>query len=169
MNLIKLLVPLLVGSFLIMSSYATDIQIPSSWVENDNGNASVAYSSDYNDETKIFEAKISHSKSGIQRLYFSDYFYESSNSCKYESIVPDSTTVIFSGQAVRMSSWCTKFTDTGDYYYSLTPSTERGHNYVINLFKIATSPIEIQYNNETLYFPVMGFTKAWNSAGGNAI
>ena len=150
-------------------SYATEIEDFMSWAQMANGNAWIKYNNGYSDESKILTAEISHSQLGKQRLYFADSVYEGSSSCKYESIVSSSTTMIFNGQAVKMSSWCKKYNDTGNYYYILTPTTEQGHNYVINLFKIAISPINIQYNNETMYFPVIGFTKAWNSAGGNAI
>ena len=143
--------------------------MPSSWAEKEKGSASVLYVSDYSDETRVFEAKVSHSKLGYQGIYFSDYYAENANVCKYRTTTPDSITMIFSGQAVKMLRWCHKFQDAEQYYFSLTPETDRGENYVINLFKIATSPIKVQYNNEILYFPVIGFTKAWNSAGGNAI
>ena len=119
---------------------------------------------------KFFDAQVSHSLVGHQRLYFQDYYYNTNkNICKYESSIPSSTTMIFNGQAVKMARWCRKFTVTGQYYYSFTPETDRGYFYVVNLFKTSTSPVKIQFNDDTFYFPVRGFTKAWNSAGGNAI
>lgn len=127
------------------------------------------YKTDYSDDYRILEAEVSHSKSGYQRLYFNDFYYETLNTCTYITSTPDSKTIVFNGQAVKMLRWCEKFADVDKYYYALTPETERGDSYIVNLFKIATSPIEIKYNNETLYFPVTGFTKTWNSAGGNAI
>lgn len=169
LKITKLLTPLLIYSFLVLPSYATEIKLTRSWAQLYDGSAGLTYSNDYSDIIKVLQAEISHSQSGKQRLYFTDSIYEGSSSCKYESIVSSTTTMIFNGQAVKMSSWCKKYSDTSNYYYSLTPTTEQGHNYIVNLFKIATSPIKIQYNNETLYFPVTGFTKAWNSAGGNAI
>ncbi|WP_201596390.1 hypothetical protein [Psychrobacter vallis] len=169
MKTTKSLILLFVGSLIAIKSYATEIEDFMSWAQMDNGSAWIKYNSGYSDESKILESEISHSKSGGQRLYFSDYNATNINSCKYTTTIPDSTTMIFNGQAVKMSRWCQKFRDSSSYYFSLTPETERGHNYVVNLFKVATSPIEIQFNNERTYFPVIGFTKAWNSAGGNAI
>ena len=169
LKITKILISLFLGSLISTQSYATEIEDFMSWVQLGNGAAWIKYTSNYGDETKILASEISHSKSGGQRLYFSEYYAADINSCKYKTTVPDSTTMIFDGQAVKMSRWCSKFRDSNSYYFSLTPETERGHNYVVNLFKIATSPIEIQLNNEKTYFPVIGFTKAWNSAGGNAI
>lgn len=164
MKIIKLLLPLVLGSFLVMPSYADTGKLHFKWgVPSDN---SAAIQSDFD----IFASSVSHSKTGNQRIYF-DHFYTNSdkNICSYENRYPDSSTMVFDGQAVRMLRWCKKNSDKNRYYYNYTPETDRGHSYVVNLFKVATSPIEIQHNNQTLHFPVIGFTKVWNSAGGNAI
>ena len=116
----------------------------------------------------ILTAEVSHSSEGEQRVYFYLTYSDDSNICTYENKYPDDETFVFSGQAVKMLRWCDKFSD-GQYSYQYTPATVYGHNYVINLFKKATSPIKIKVGSETIPFPVMGFTKAWNSAGGNAI
>ena len=161
---IKSLVPLLLGSFLVMPSYADTDRLRFKWgVPSDN---SAAIQSDFD----IFSSSVNHSKTGNQRIYF-DHFYTNGdkNICSYENRYPDSSTMVFAGQAVKMLRWCKKALDKNRYYYNYTPETDRGHSYVVNLFKVATSPIEIQHNNETLLFPVIGFTKVWNSAGGNAI
>ena len=169
LSIIKFLSPLLISVILIMPSHSTGFQMPFSWTERDNGSAAVIYTSDYDDNPKYFESEIGHSRSGQQSIYFRNYYVESMNTFSYQNSLPNNTTMVFSGQAVKMLSWCKKFADTDHYYLELTPATERGDNYVINLFKIATSSIEIIYDNETINFPVTGFTKAWNSAGGNAI
>ena len=169
MSITKFLAPFLISIFLVMPSHATEIEDFMSWSQLGNGSAWIKYSSDYGDEFKFLKATIAHSKVGKQKLYFIDHYVENINACKYTTTIPDSTTMIFNGQAVKMSRWCKKFTDSNSYYFDLTPETERGHSYVVNLFKESTSPIEIQFNNERTYFPVIGFTKAWNSAGGNAI
>lgn len=124
---------------------------------------------EYSDEAKSLDASIGHSKSGHQRIYFSNYYSEKKNICSYTSSYPTTSTIIFNGQAVKMSRWCKKFADVDQYYYEYTPETYMGDSYVINLFKKATTPIRIQMNGETFHFPVLGFTKAWNSAGGDAI
>lgn len=156
--------PLLLGSFLVMPSHADTGKLHLKWgVPSDN---SAAIQSDF----EIFASSISHSQTGNQRIYFSHFYTNSDkNICSYENRYPDISTMVFAGQAVKMLRWCKKASDENQYYYNYTPETDRGHSYVVNLFKVATSPIEIQHNNETLYFPVIGFTKAWNSAGGNAI
>ena len=169
MKIIKLLAPLLISGLFAMPSHATQIEDSLSWADLDNGSAAIKYSSDYEDETKYFEAEITHSTSGEQRLYFRDHSSLGDYICSYENSIPESTAMTFNNQAVKMLRWCIKYTDSQSYYLSYTPDTDRGHTYVVNLFKTALLPIKIQYNNETLRFPVTGFTKAWNSGGGNAI
>lgn len=170
MSVIKFIAPLTLGLTISLSSTATTIDYTAPWGSISGGyGAGVAYTSSYGEETKYFEATVSHSKSGEQRLYFIDYYDVSSQNCNYESRIPESTTLVINNQAVKMSRWCKKFSNTNQYYYDYTPATVRGHNYIVNLFKAAVSPVKIQLNNDTLYFPVIGFTKIWNSAGGNAI
>ncbi len=123
----------------------------------------------FSDKTKRLDAVINHSTSGHQRIYFSNYYNDEKNICSSTTSYPTTATIIFDDQAVKMSRWCKKFNDVDQYYYQYTPETDRGDSYVINLFKRATLPIKIHIDGETLYFPVMGFTKAWNNAGGDAI
>lgn len=169
MNFIKFLVALLLCSFFLTPAFASEIEDYGSWAQMGDGSAWIKYNSDYNGFSEVLEAKISHSTSGNQRLYFYDYSSLISGTCKYENSTPKSSAMIFNGQAVKMLYWCKKYTDSNNYYLSMTSETDRGDSYIVNLFKISTSPIKIQYNNEVLYFPVIGFTKAWNSAGGDAI
>lgn len=169
LKITKLLISLFLGSMISTQSHSTQIERYVSWDDLKNGKALIEYKSDYDDEVKYFEAEINHSRTGNQRIYFTDHSSLGSSTCSYESTIPKNSTIIFNGQAVKMLQWCKKYNDTGNFYLSMTPETDRGHSYVVNLFKIAISPIEIQFNNEKTYFPVIGFTKAWNSAGGNAI
>ena len=169
LKITKLLISLFLGSMISTQSYATEIEDFMSWAQLGDGTAWIKYTSDYSDDAKFFEAQISHSSVGNQRLYFSDLSSYGDSICSYESTVPKNSTIIFNGQAVKMLRWCKKYSNSSNYYLSYTPETARGHSYVVNLFKVATTPIEIQFNNERTYFPVIGFTKAWNSAGGNAI
>ncbi len=156
-------------SLLTMSSYATETQTPLPWLESDDGSAFVEYKSDNNAENKFLEANISHSESGEQKLYFRDLSSLGNRLCQQENTVPDITTMVFNGQAVKMSRWCKQYSYSSNYYLDLTPETVVGHQYIIDLFKKSLIPIDIQFNNEYISFPVIGFTKAWENAGGDAI
>jgi len=169
LKLIKLLAPLLISGLFAIPSYATQIEDTLSWSDLNNGTSIVRYSNDYDDESNYLKAEISHSQHGEQRLYFSEHSSLSNSLCKYENTLPVKVTATFNGQAVKMSRWCKKYIDSNRYYLFYTPETDRGHTYVVNLFKTALLPIKIQLNNNILNFPVTGFTKAWNSGGGNAI
>lgn len=174
MRFSKLTYLLLTACLVSTSSFATIMRTTVPW-NNESLLSIVSYTptfSDYSSQEKIFVAGVSHSKSGSQRLYFQDFYkdyYAYPKTCNGSSSIPDTTVLTFNNQAVKMLRWCKRFEDSKDYY-EYTPATERGHNYVVNLFKTSTTPIRISIsNNDKIYIPVMGFTKVWNSAGGNAI
>ena len=170
MKVIKYIFALVISLSFSLNSYATTSLITVPWGEASGGfGASITYTSDYDSNLKVFNALISHSKAGEQRLYFSDSYFVDINMCNYETSYPTSTTLVFNGQAVKMSRWCRKFSDVNEYFYSYTPETERGHRYVVNLFRTSVSPIRIKLNNDVLSLPAIGFTRLWNNAGGNAI
>lgn len=166
---INLLISLFLFNILAMSSHATETQMLFSWSGSDDNSAFVEYKSDNNAENKFLEANISHSAEGIQRLYFRDLSSLGNRLCRQENTVPDITTMVFNGQAVKMSRWCKRYSYSSNYYLYLTPETEVGHQYVIDLFKKSLTPVNIQFNGESISFPVMGFTNAWVNAGGDAI
>ena len=167
MRLTKSICAFITASLISTFSFAATEVYSSSWGNNTEG-ASVVYTPDYSDSALLIIGEVTHSSVGEQRVYFALAHLDDSKICTYENEYADDETFIFSGQAVKMLRWCRKSSD-GQYYYQYTPETNRGHSYVINLFKKATTPITIKVDGETVYFPVMGFTKVWNSAGGNAI
>lgn len=170
MRFSKLAYPLLFTGLISNSSFATTIMKTAPWGSIKGGlGAGVYYIPEYGNEPKYFDATVSHSKSGAQRIYFTELYAGSANICNYETNYSTTITMIFNGQAVKMMRWCKKFKSSNHYYYDYTPATNHGDNYVINLFKKSTAPIKIQIDNDTIFFPVLGFTRVWNSAGGNAI
>lgn len=132
--------------------------------------AFISYRKDYEPDStrRIITLSVSHSKNGAQRFYISSYNTDSNDRCNTYSR-PDTSTMNFNGQAVKMDRFCIKFADSNNTYYSYTPATDKGHLFVINLFKTSTARIELTFDGDALYVPVQGFTKIWNSAGGNAI
>lgn len=170
MKVIKCISALILSLTFSLNSYAATTIVTTPWGQASGGfGASVTYTSDYGLELRVFEASVSHSKAGEQRLYFSSAYFGDNNVCSYESNYATSTTLVFNGQAVKMSRWCRKFSDANKYYYSYTPETERGHRYVVNLFRTSVSPVSVKLDNDLLSLPAIGFTRIWNSAGGNAI
>ncbi len=161
-------------------SYATTIISVTSWDSSGEG-AYVFYKKDGSDTDRVFSSEISHSTSGEQRIYFSIDNNFSTDINKYantypfnraystNTLKPISKTMVFNGQAVKMSGFSKIYGDTKNSYYSYTPETNKGHAYLINLFKQATSPIKVEFDGETIYLPVKGFTKKWNTTGGDAI
>lgn len=162
---------LAIGLFFTTYSQATINLGSLNWGESAVKNSTyVEYRSDYDLDSvrKSINVSIKHAKNGEQRFYIDPYNNGDDAKCNIYS-TPDITAMTFNGQAVKMTRFCNKFSDTNVTYYLYTPSTEKGHSFIINLFKTSTTPVELGFNDDTLYIPVKGFTKVWNSAGGNAI
>ncbi len=166
---------ILLTALIAMPSFAT-VQFKSlNWNETSNNEVLIKYKPTYDKNEKFFIVSVSYSKGGEQRIYFNDSYYSDKNICKLDMLYDNkvnkyqTTTMIFNGQAVKMARFCNKSADSNQAYYLYTPQTDLIDNYVINLFKTSRTPIKVQFDDETLYVPVTGFTKAWNSAGGNAI
>lgn len=187
MKFIKLSTLFLASMVLAAPSYATTIEEVLPW-DMESSKASVFYKNDSSENTRLLSTSISHSKDGKQRLYFEvDYDFttiitpsvsreESSGSIAMRLYfdsrtvsTPSSTIMIFNGQAIKMLGFTKKYSDTNNTYYSYTPETIVGHNYLVNLFKKSASPIEVDFQGDKIYIPVIGFTKIWNNRGGNAI
>ena len=171
MNFFRFIYLLLLFSLLSTASFATTMRTSVPWSDEYNV-AFVTYTPNFNDyssQEKVFMSVVSHSRIGLQRIYFRDYYrnyYAQPKTCV--STNNDIAIITFNNQAVKMFRWCKRF-DDGKDFYEYIPATERGHSYVVNLFKTSTSPIKIDLGNDTIFFPVMGFTRIWNSAGGDAI
>lgn len=157
---------------LLFTTYSqADIQIGSlDWGDTvDRNSAFVTYRKDYDSDSVIrgISASIDHSKSGKQKIYISPYDLGHNDKCN--TYTYDTTTMTFNGQAIKMDKFCSNFADSNNTYYYYTPSTEKGHQFVVDLFKTSKAPIKLTFNGNTVYMPVKGFTRMWNSAGGNAI
>ncbi len=186
MKILKLLTPCLVGLVLATSSYAVTTMNTIPW-DSDTSTANVFYKSGSSENTILFSSSISHSKEGKQRLYFEvDYDFTTDISptvSKKDSLgisslayrdslrasTPSSAIMTFNGQAVKMLGFTKRYSDTNNLYFSYTPETITGLNYLVNLFKKSKSPIKVDFRGDTIYIPVMGFTRTWNNHGGNAI
>ena len=76
MKVIKYIFALVISLSFSLNSYATTSLITVPWGEASGGfGASITYTSDYDSNLKVFNALISHSKAGEQRLYFSDSYF----------------------------------------------------------------------------------------------
>ncbi len=136
----------------------------------DKNSTFILYRKDYDPDSveRSINVSISHDKNGAQRFYITSPNTDSNARCNI-ILSSDIVTMTFNGQAVKMNKYCNKYADSSNTYYSYTPSTEKGHLFIINLFKTSTAPIKLTFDGDTLYVPAKGFTKIWNNAGGNAI
>ncbi len=74
----------------------------------------------------------------------------------------EETVVKTNGQNVRYHRFC----DGSNIY--LTPYSKAGDNFLVDQFKKKNS-VEFEFSDISLIFDATGFTKAWNSYGGDAL
>jgi hypothetical protein len=152
--------------FVVNPSQAGHSLIIIDWGATNADSSSVSYIGNYDKEIRTIEAIVSHSNIGNQRFYI-DLSLNNGNIC--ENYLPTTDTVVFSGQAVKMIRSCNKYNNVDQNYYSYTPYTDKGHKYIVDLFKKSTTPIKVTIDGDKVDIPVKGFTKVWNSFGGDAI
>ncbi|MEH0673140.1 hypothetical protein [Vibrio owensii] len=105
----------------------------------------------------IFEARIGTSKSGQQRIYVT-----TAVTCKDREASYDNVTIKTNEQNVRYSKYC-----DGSYIY-LTPLSKAGDNFLVDQFKKKNS-VAFEFSDIRVVFDATGFTKVWNSFGGDAL
>lgn len=109
-------------------------------------------------------SKIGVTQGGTFRLYFDFRDDTDKKGCDFHGQKPRSSIWKFNEQQVRMDVMCNKAeSGYGDEY--ATPSSEAGHEFVVNLFKKSISDIVVEaYGYE---FPVsaIGFSKLWGATG----
>ncbi|PMN99609.1 hypothetical protein BCT21_11605 [Vibrio sp. 10N.222.55.F9] len=133
----------------------------------ENGSASHYFSFIDYDGYRAITLLVDHSKSGEQNFYI-EHSVKNGSTCKAYS--SRSTSVIkINGQAVKFLTFCNQFSDSKNWYQSMTPETTRGASFVVNTFKNAPKTVSVEAIDYTFNATAVGFTKAWNNAGGNAL
>lgn len=117
---------------------------------------------------RVLVVHISHSVSGKQKIYIKDQYVGKHDSCDTSE---NGTFVVakFDNQPVKMILYCETFTNVNIKYAYATPETNKGLQYVVNLFKKKSGSVNVEFHGLNGQISAKGFTKAWNSAGGNAI
>lgn len=168
MKINKLLGFLALTLFVVNPSQAARSILVINWGATTSDSSSVHYArNSYDKEIRKIETLVSHSDTGNLRFYI--YLENREGNICDDYLPPTTDTVVFNHQAVKMVRFCNKYHGENQTYYSYTPYTDEGHKYVVNLFKKSTKPVEVTVNGDTIDIPVIGFTKIWNSFGGDAI
>ncbi len=172
MKFLPIKLAILLTSVIALPSFATTQISSLDWnetqIKGGKATGGVVYKGAYSNHEKLFYAEIGHSTYGEQRIYLTNGYLSEKDICKF-TYMSNNITMNFNGQAVKMFRWCKKSSNSNQNYYQYTPQTKRGDAYLVNLFKQSKQPVKVQFDDETLYIPVKGFTRVWNSAGGNAI
>jgi hypothetical protein len=126
--------------------------------DTQSGRSLVAFKVDKNNENwdSIFSAAISSSNNGKQKLYIT-----LAKTCN-DKDMKEETVVKTNGQNVRYHWFC-----NGSNIY-LTPYSKAGDNFLVDQFKKKNS-VKFEFSDISLTFDATGFTKAWNSYGGDAL
>lgn len=130
-----------------------------SFADTSNGSALLGFKSDKASDNwdTIFEARISSSKSGQQRIYVTTAKPCAERETNYENV-----TVKTNEQNVRYSKYC------GGSHIYLTPLSKAGNNFLVEQFKKKNS-VAFEFSDIRVVFDAKGFTKAWNNFGGDAL
>ncbi|MCP5212995.1 MAG: hypothetical protein H6998_18925 [Hahellaceae bacterium] len=122
------------------------------------------------DKSNIITAIIGRSEDGVQRIYFSIEFHGKYNMCLPKQISETSIAKL-DGQPVKMRTWCNKYTysNSNNYYLTITPETIAGRKFVVSRFKTAPKEVLFEHEGIVVYIPAKGFTKAWKQFGGDAL
>ncbi|WP_425636151.1 hypothetical protein [Vibrio owensii] len=76
--------------------------------------------------------------------------------------------VSVNGQNVKITTFCEPY--EGGTLYSFTPTTKAGHDFVFNALTRGKNVLIGHWSDRGLVdISAIGFTKAWNSYGGNAL
>ena len=123
-----------------------------------DGTSLIGFKTDKNNEDwdSIFSTRISSNKNGKQNLYIL-----LASTCN-DKDMQEKTSIKTNGQNVRYLRFC-----DGQHIY-LTPLSKAGDNFLVDQFKKKNS-VKFEFSDITLFFDATGFTKAWNSYGGDAI
>ena len=125
-----------------------------------DGNVSIlGFKSSKEDENwdTLFIAKIAANTEGKQKIYIT-----LASECSDSKKVLDGTTIKTNGQNVRYHRFC----DGSNIY--ITPVSKAGDNFLVNEFKKSES-VKFEFSDIIVLFDASGFTKKWNSYGGDAL
>ena len=118
----------------------------------------------------LIKAEINHSAGGEKNIYFTLQAQGKNNSsCSPSGEFVTRRVVYFDGQAIKMLSWCKKYSDIDTYYSEYTAATYPGANYIVDLFKTKHDNIVIKFPGIESEVSAKNFSDVWNKFGGDAL
>ncbi len=151
---------------LLLVSLLSSPVMASDWVEESWSKSSVTTS--FNNE-QVWSAKIRHAKNSTQRLFF---FYERRGQSPCNPLHVKSEAIWrVNDQPIQVYQWCKKYQDTDRYYFYATAKTDIGDSFIVNSFRYKNY-VYVESDSDFRWkvnLSAKGFTKAWDSFGGNAL
>ncbi|MEZ9070209.1 hypothetical protein AB4086_02100 [Vibrio splendidus] len=153
-------------------SFANDVQTNViGWKDGDNPLSTLVtkYSGDI-ETMSMVGAEVAHSHQGVQRLYFNFITFDKNDFCNPEK-TNNTATVNINGQPIRVSQQCYPESINGldVTMIQATALTDQGVEFVFNSFKNSRNTVNLQFDVYEANLSAVGFTHAWNLAGGDAL
>ncbi|MGR5353206.1 hypothetical protein [Vibrio sp. DNB22_19_2] len=119
------------------------------------------------EDLKVFQSLVTHSESGHKTIFFMHKAYKNKELTKVCEDNENETISVFTfnDQPVKMYLFCTS--DNKLLY--ATPETDRGFDYVVNLFKRSPDLVNVKSPTFKASMSAVGFSKVWSSVHGDAI
>ena len=113
--------------------------------------------------------QVGFSEGGNRNIYFQIEYDGFECVITKDSAGPSTDIWYFNKQAVKMSSWCKKYSISEEHYLSLTPQSKRGSQFVVSAFRKAASSVDITTDSLSFKMSAKGFTKVWDSISSEAL
>ncbi|PSU34985.1 hypothetical protein [Photobacterium lutimaris] len=114
----------------------------------------------------IVGAEVAHSHQGAQRLYINFIKMDKAKACD-PSDTPRTATIRVNNQPVRMIQTC--HLEEGLSLLQTTAQSDKGVNFIINAFRNSPDTVRIEHGSFEADLSAVGFTKAWEQGGGDAL
>lgn len=114
-----------------------------------------------------FLTKIDFTASGKKRVFFTTVDL-GSDACRVDSF-KDQFLITVNGQVIKAFGWCKKAPTDTYHHVQFTAATDEGGKFIIDAFLNSPKEVAVSYFGENFGVSSVGFSKAWNSVGGDAL
>lgn len=119
-------------------------------------------------KTKV-SGRVAFSQVGTKHLYFVIEYHHLQCEITKDSDKPATEIWFFNHRAISMAKVCTKYADSKNRYFYLTPENNADSKFVITTFRHAVKKVVIKTDTLRFKMPVKGFINVWNSVSLKAL
>lgn len=145
---------------------------PMDW--SDKSTLSVATDSVYHDTKWYIHTIIGHNTVGKAKIYIRTMKMinnKAADSCKEEDPAEINKKILFkiNNQNIMGFRYCKKLNNSEITRYEITPATSTGDKFLINAMKSSKNFVAFEYDTITSEISTIGFSKAWEKSGNDAL